>query len=759
MFLFNRKRPMAFQIGVVFLVLVSSALGAVRHKMYVPHPFDSEGGKSVVSVYDLQDRRVISTIHSVPAATMAKVTPDGRHIWIFSSEEREVEVYSVVTDELVGKPYLDRPACDAVFDPDGKTCYVANGSLAGGGDNSISFVDVESRMATYTIATGANPVSLAIQKDGSRLYVANQGGNSITVVDPKQFKVVTTLYAGVEPRRLALSNDGQYLFVVNRGIDFGRKGGSCVTVIEIQTGKVVRVIDTGNGPSSIGLTPDGSRMVICHVDHTYRENLWCYKLTYESGGVEAAIVDKITFGKGAEFGTVDPSGKLFVVPDYLDGGVYAVDMLQPGSVARLDNLYAVRAYFVEFASVDIERELAIRDSIIRNNPSSPEAQTAAFQQAYLYTSAGDRNAIVSAYNSIIEKFPGTLSEAEALFAMGDICYDQQLVSNSADYYNRGLIAYGEMLTAGTNEQTLPSGTVLKASERLGELAVKLEENYFVNLYKLYANIPTKLAEFPQLFFAYGVSLRKLGDSKFAAKCFEETENRLIELMDETLYQEMKFKIDLVRSNPRAVLSAAKIKGSVALDGRLDEWGRARALSLNSRDNVVVNQMRWLDRTDISGSFYAGYDQYNLYVAGEVVDDKVFRQDPANGDYVGIYIDVREGSGNFLTRGREIGEGVYTIRVIPPTDDGGEFSVDCGQEMEPMVGGMMSPDGYVFELKIPLAYLRGFTPGKEKRIGLGVELFDLDSESSSDPPKVMGWLMPAKSAYGPRSSELFGILEF
>jgi YVTN family beta-propeller protein len=754
-----KERFIALNIVFLLLVLTSSALSGVAHKMYVPHPFDSEGAKSVVSVYDLKDSRLISTILSVPAAMLARVTPDGKFVWIFSSKEREVEVYSVATDELVGKPYLDGPACDAVFDPDGKICYTANGSRSDGGDNSISYIDVESQIASYTIATGTNPVSLAIQKDGSRLYVANQGDNSITVIDPKQFRVDMIIYAGIEPNQVVLSNTGRYLFVANRGVDFGRSGGSCVIVIETETGKVVRVIETGNGPSSIGLTPDGGRMVVCHVDHGRRDNLWYYDMTAESGGVAAELIGKITFGKGAEYGTVGPSGDLFVVPDHLDGGIYAVDMLRPGAPSRLANLYAEKAHFVEFAAVDIDSELAIRDSIIQKNPAGAEAQDAAFQQAYLHRTAGDQNAVVTAYNSIVEKFPGTMSEAKALFALGDLCYDQQLVSNAADYYNRGLLAYGEILKGGTDKQTLPSGIILEASERLGELAVQLDENYFVDLYKLYGSVPMKLTEFPQLFFTFGISLKKLGDSKFAKKCFEETENRLIELMDESLYQEMKIKIDLVKSDARAMFYAARVKGAITLDGSLDDWGKADALLLNSRDDVVVNQMRWLDKTDISGLLYVGYDQYNFYVAGDIDDDRVFRQDSASGDYVGVYLDLREGSGNYLTREREIGEGVYLIRVIPPADPGGEFSVQCEQEMEPMIGGMMSSDGYVFELKIPLAYLTGFSPAKRKQIGVGIELFDLDSGNSNDPPKVVGWLMPAKSAYGPRYSELFGILEF
>jgi len=126
-----KERFIALNIVFGLLVLMSSAPAGVTHKMYVPHPFDSKGAKSVISVYDLKDSRLISTIHSVPAAMLARVTPDGKYVWIFSSKEREAEIYSVATDELVGKPYLDGPICDAVFDPDGEICYTANGSLSG----------------------------------------------------------------------------------------------------------------------------------------------------------------------------------------------------------------------------------------------------------------------------------------------------------------------------------------------------------------------------------------------------------------------------------------------------------------------------------------------------------------------------------------------------------------------------------------------------------------------------------------------------
>ena len=759
MFMWRRKNQSVLIIISILFSLASFASAEVKHKMYVPHPFSLEGGKSDVSIYNFDDKTLISTLYTLQGATLAKVTPDGKRIWIFSPQEKSAEIFDVATDHRVGYVYLDTPVCDVIFDPDGKTCYAANGSHNGNGENSVTFIDVERQVTSYTIATGDNPVSLAIQRDGSLLYVANQGGNSITVIDPKKFRVVTTLYAGIEPQDIMLSNAGQYLFVANCGVNCGKNGGSNITVIETGTGRIIRVIETGIGPRSLGLTPDGSRMVVLLNGKTHSENLWFYDMNYTGGGVAAYLVDKITFGKDTEFGTVDPSGKFFLIPDRSDTGVYLVDLLQSGSASKLPGLPNEKAFFVEFASIDIEKELATRDTIIANDPSSLEAQEAYFQKAYLYSTAGDRNAVVSTYNEITSNYPGTISEAKAFFKLGDLCYDQQLVANAASYYNRGLVSYAGYLETGSKEQLLPGNTFLSAAERLSELSVKLDTDHLTNLYKLYANVPVKLREFPQLFFSLGVTFKKQDKNKFARKCFDEVENRLIELMDETLYQEMRFKLDLVKSNDRARLSAAKINREIVLDGHLDEWRKAEELSLDRRDNVIVNQMRWLDRTDVSGIFYVGYDQYNLYVAGGVTDERVFRKSRNRGDYVAIHLDTRDGSGNYLTRKKEFGEGVFSIRVIPPTERGGKFRIESDQKMTPLVGGMITPDGYNFELKIPLAYLKGFSPKKGTRVGFGIEIIDIDSASAGDPPKVVGWLMPTRTVFGQRFSELFGILEF
>lgn len=746
--------------SLIIVSFCNVANGRTIHKLYATHPFDSDGGKSSVSVYDFGAQRMISTLHTVRGASLARVTPDGKVVWFFSSAEKSAGVFSVATDEFEDTAYLDGPVSDAVFDPDSALCYVACGSRTGEGLDVVKFIDTKRRVAAYTIGVGKNPVALAVNSDGNRLYVANKDDNSITIVDPRKYTIVKTIYAGVSPHDVQISSDNKYLFVANSGVDNGVKGGSCVTILDAETGQVLNVVETGYGPTSIGLTPDARRMVVAHLNSSNRENLWFYDIAYGPSGISVNFVTKLAIGTGIEFGCVDPTGKYFVVADHDAGGIYSVDMLDPQVVPTLPEMPKDRAYTTAFGQIDYDSQIALRDSIIARDPSSPEAINAYFEKARLHNSAGERNEVVATLNELIAKYPGSAAEVKALFSLGSLCYNGLLFANAADYYNRGLIAYAELLSnSNPSEKPVSPEVLVQAADRLGELSQKLDTDYSSNLYKVYSSIPVKHPEFPELFFEFGVALEKRGDGKSARKCYSEVEDRLIELMDDHLYQKMKMKLALVRRNNDAILHADKLKDVPVLDGDLNDWKNSNVLSLDRRDDVIVNQLRWFDPADVSGQFQVGYDQFNLYVAAKIADDKIQRPEKGLCDYVNFYFDVRDGSGNYLTREKGIGEGVISIRVKPPADLGGKFNVSSTPGVEPLIGGKSTQGGYAFELKIPLAYLKGLVPAKGNSIGMGIELFDIDSSGENDPPKIMGWLMPTESTYGTRFSGMFGILEF
>jgi YVTN family beta-propeller protein len=693
----------------------------------------------------------------VPGVGFARVTPDGTNIWFFSATGGSAEVYDVSSDELIGSVKLNGPAADAVFSPDGSICYVAYGSSTGIG--GVLFIDVETLTKAASVEIGENPASLALTKDGTRLWVANTGENSVSIIDTKRAEVVRSIFAGVEPVSLALAFDDDLLFVANRGVDRGASGGSNVTVISTESERIVRVLESSAGACFVSATRAGDRLAVLHSGGGATDSLWIYAISMDGSNLVAELVGGADTGPNVLSGTIDPSGKLLTVVSQGGGLISMIDIYEPGSISVFSEDDDRRSQSVTFASIDLDAEIARCDAIIESESSHADVQRAHFKKAYLQASMGDVNSVVETYSKIVDDYAGTSSEAKALFKLGDLCYDSRLLANAADYYNRGLAAYANLLSSDQDAITYKPEGLLDAADRLVELSDKIDADYFVTLYRLYSAVPVMLPELPKLFFTFGIALQKQGNSKFAKKCFTETEDGIIELLDESMLQEMRARLALVRGDNRAVLKARNIKSTITLDGRMNEWSKAEVLEIDTRAQVIVNPQRWMDESDISGTFSVCYDQFNIYVAGRVLDDKIYRADMSAADYVGIYLDVRDGSGKYETRHKTIDDGVVVVRVYPPVDENSPFEVSTNGQVQPLVGGAIVEGGYNFELKIPIAYLQGFVPEKKRRIGFGIELFDIDSGSESDPPKVTGWMMPTQSAYGKRLPEMFGILSF
>jgi 6-phosphogluconolactonase (cycloisomerase 2 family) len=130
---------------------------------------------------------------SVPAGIA--VDACGRFVYVANQNSNNVSAYSICTkvqiptclnadDSLVpigGSPFnaLTNPG-PIVVDPFGNTLYVVNQ-----GSNSISTFRISPVTGSLTtsgagLATGANPVSIAIRSDDQWLFVTNNGSSSVT---------------------------------------------------------------------------------------------------------------------------------------------------------------------------------------------------------------------------------------------------------------------------------------------------------------------------------------------------------------------------------------------------------------------------------------------------------------------------------------------------------------------------------------------------------------------------------------------------
>jgi len=141
---------------------------------------------------------------------------------------------------------------------DGKTLYVSNEDAG-----MASALDLASGKVTGKVAVGGEPEGVTLRPDGKTIYVTSEQENQIVAVDPKRLAVVAKIPTGPRPRAIVFSRDGKTGFVTC-------ENGSAVTVFDAVkntpagTIKIEAVAKTALGPRPMGaaLSPDGKQLFV-----------------------------------------------------------------------------------------------------------------------------------------------------------------------------------------------------------------------------------------------------------------------------------------------------------------------------------------------------------------------------------------------------------------------------------------------------------------------------------------------------------------
>jgi gliding motility-associated-like protein len=183
------------------------------------------------------------------------------------------------------------------LNPTGSICYYTSGI----GGNSLFAVNTTTG-ATSSITVGTDPLGVAVNSTGSRVYVTNAGSNSISVVNTTDNSVVTVpnpqglwpygiaiakrpteelvyiangnsntvsvintftntaltfVNVAAPPTGVAASPDGEYVYVTH-------KGNNTLSVISTTTNTVIKTIAVGIGPVGVSVTPDGKKVYVAN---------------------------------------------------------------------------------------------------------------------------------------------------------------------------------------------------------------------------------------------------------------------------------------------------------------------------------------------------------------------------------------------------------------------------------------------------------------------------------------------------------------
>ena len=146
-------------------------------------------------------------VGSVPK--VVEITPDNKYVLAANWCSYTVSVISVEEQKLIKTIKIGRYPRGISISSDSKYAYVAEM-----GGNSIHRIDLDDFSKTL-IPIGSNPRAIQLSPDDKTLYATLNISGKVIAWDLEENKAIKSVKTGLAARSLALNGDGTALFVVN----------------------------------------------------------------------------------------------------------------------------------------------------------------------------------------------------------------------------------------------------------------------------------------------------------------------------------------------------------------------------------------------------------------------------------------------------------------------------------------------------------------------------------------------------------------
>lgn len=175
-------------------------------------------------------------------------SPDGNTVYV-GNQDATVSVIDVATAQPI-----------ATFDTEGTPIFAVQVSpegdvvFAGGGSSTLFVLDAHTGTILNRVTVGNSANAFAVAPDNRILYVSSFGAGSVTEVDMFTQTVLRTFAVGGTPQGLALNRRGTRLYVANEQ--------GYLNDIDLRTGVIGAAIPLAGGGFGVGVTPDDNQAYI-----------------------------------------------------------------------------------------------------------------------------------------------------------------------------------------------------------------------------------------------------------------------------------------------------------------------------------------------------------------------------------------------------------------------------------------------------------------------------------------------------------------
>ncbi|GAB7388418.1 hypothetical protein BSNK01_22550 [Bacillaceae bacterium] len=201
---------------------------------------------NIVSVYDLQQKKLLASVDIGFKAHHMDSDPVGRYVYVTELKGDKVAVIDTGTNQVIKTLVSGKGAYLPFAVPDGKTLYVTNKM-----ENSLSMIDLQRMEVKDKVKVGDKPSHIAVDSQSGTIYVTNTGDDSISVI-ASDGSIRREIKVGKEPHGIGVTKEK--IFVSNQG-------SNDLTVIDRDTFKTL-FLPIGKKPGHVTVTPDNQTVLV-----------------------------------------------------------------------------------------------------------------------------------------------------------------------------------------------------------------------------------------------------------------------------------------------------------------------------------------------------------------------------------------------------------------------------------------------------------------------------------------------------------------